>query len=41
MEAEDRISEAEDKMVEVNLAETKKEKESKEKMTTSGTSGTM
>ena len=39
MEAEDRISGVEDKMVEINEAERKKE-ESKEMMTTSGTSGT-
>ena len=39
MEAEDRISEVEDKMVEINEAE--KKKELKEMKTTSGTSGTM
>ena len=39
METEDRISEAEDKMVKINKAERKKE--SKEMRTTSGTSGTM
>ena len=39
MEAEDRISEVEDKMVEINEAERKKE--SKEMKTTSDTSGTM
>ena len=38
-ETEDRISEVEDKMVEINEAERKKE--SKEMMTTLGTSGTM
>ena len=40
MEAEDRISGVEDKMVEINEAERKKE-EPKEMRTTSGTSGTM
>ena len=40
-ETEDRISEVEDKMVEINEAERKKEKESKEMRTTSWTSGTM
>jgi len=39
MEAEDRISEVEDTMVEINEAERKKEL--KEMRTTSGTSGTM
>ena len=40
METEDRISEVEDKMVEINEAERKKEKRIKKKMrTTSGTSG--
>ena len=39
MEAEDRISEVEDKMVEINEGERKKE--SKEMRTTSGSSGTM
>ena len=39
MEAEDRISEVEGKMVEINEGERKKE--SKEMRTTSGTSGTM
>ena len=39
MEAEDRISEGEDRMVEINEAE--KTKELKEMRTTSGTSGTM
>ena len=38
-EAEDRISEVEDRMVEINEAE--RNKELKEKRTTSGTSGTM
>ena len=38
-EAEDMISEVEDKMVEINGGE--KKKESKEMRTTSGTSGTM
>ena len=38
-ETEDRISDVEDKMVEINEAERKKE--SKEMRTTSGTSGTM
>ena len=41
MEIEDRISEEEDKMVEINEAERKKEKESKEMRTTSGTSRTI
>ena len=43
MEAEDRISEVEDKMVEINEAKRKKKKkkESKEMRTTSGTTGTM
>ena len=42
MEAEDRISAVEDRMVEINEAERKKEKkELKEMKTTSGTSGTM
>ena len=39
MEAEDRKSEVEDKMLEINEAERKKEL--KEMRTTSGTSGTM
>ena len=39
MEAEDRISEVEDRMVEINEEEKKKEK--KEMRTTSETSGTM
>ena len=38
-EREDRISGVEDKMVEIN--ETERKKESKEMRTTSGTSGTM
>ena len=38
-EAEDRISEVEDRMVEINEAE--RQKELKEKRTTSETSGTM
>ena len=41
METEDRISEVEDKMVEINEEERKKKKESKEMRTTSGTSGIM
>ena len=42
MEAEDRISAVEDRMVEINEAERKKEKkELKEMRTTSETSGTM
>ena len=41
MEAEDRISEVEHKMVEINEAERKKGKRTKKIMTTSGTSGTM
>ena len=42
METEDRISEVEDKMLEINEVEGKKKKEeSKEIRTTSGTSGTM
>jgi len=42
MEAEDKISEVEDRMVEINEAKRKKEKkELKEMRTTSGTSGTM
>ena len=42
MEAEDRISEVEDRMLEINEAEGKKrKKELKEMRTTSGTSGTM
>ena len=41
MEAEDRISEVEDRMVEINEAERKKKKELKEMKITSGTSGTM
>ena len=40
-ETEDRINEVEDKMVEINEAERKKKKESKEMRTTSGTSGTV
>ena len=40
-ETEDRINEVEDKMVEINEAERKKEKESIEMRTTSGNSGTM
>ena len=40
-EADERISEVEDKMVEINEAERKKEKRIKEMRTTSGTSGTM
>ena len=40
MEAEDRISEVEDRMVEINETERKK-KELKEMRTTSETSGTM
>ena len=39
METEDRISEVEDKMMEINGTERKKE--SKEMRTTSGNSGTM
>ena len=41
MEAEDRISEVEDKMVEINEREEKTKKELKEMRTTSGTSGTL
>ena len=41
IEAEYRISELEDRMVEINEAERKKEKELKEMRTTSETSGTM
>ena len=41
MEAEDRISEVEDRMIEINEAERKKEKELKEMKTTSETSRTM
>ena len=41
MEAEDRPSEVEDRMVEINEAERKKKKELKEMRTTSETSGTM
>ena len=42
MEAEDKISEVEDRMVEINEAKRKKEKkELKEMRTTSETSGTM
>ena len=37
-EAEDRISEVEDRMVKINEAERKKEKKMKEMRTTSGTS---
>ena len=40
-ETEDRISEGEDKMVEINESERKKKKELKEMRTTSGSSGTM
>ena len=40
-EAEDRISEVEGRMVEINEAERKKKKELKEMRTTSETSGTM
>ena len=40
-EAEERISEVEDKMLEINEAERKKEKRLKEMRTTSGTSETM
>ena len=40
MEAEDRISEVEDKMVEINEAERKKKKKRKEMRTISETSGT-
>ena len=40
-EAEDSISEAEDRMVEINEAERKKEKELKEKRKTSEISGAM
>ena len=39
MEAEDRISEVEDRMVEINEAQ--REKKSKEMRTTSGSSATM
>ena len=41
MEAEDRISEVEDRMVEINEAERKKKEELKEMRTASETSGTM
>ena len=41
METEDRISEVEDKIVEIMKQKGKKKKESKEMRTTSGTSGTM
>ena len=41
METEDRISEVEDKTMEINEAERKKRKESKEMRTTSGSSETM
>ena len=41
METEDRISDVEDRMVEINEAERKKKKELKEMKITSGTSGTM
>ena len=41
MEAEDRISEVEDRMVEINETERKKEKKLKEMRTTSETCGTM
>ena len=40
-EADVRISEVEDRMVEINEAERKKKRESKEMRTTSGTPGTM
>ena len=40
-EAEDRISEVADRMVEINEEEREKEKEFKELITTSETSGTM
>ena len=40
MEAEDRISEVEDRMVEINESERKKENELKEMRTISETSGT-
>ena len=41
MEAEDIISEVEDRMVEINESERKKEKKIKEMRTTSETSGTI
>ena len=41
MEAEDRISDEEDRMVEINESERKKEKKLKEMKTISETSGTM
>ena len=41
MEAEDRISEVEDRMVEINESDRKKEKRLKEMRTISETSGTM
>ena len=41
MEAKDRISKIEDRMVEINESERKKENELKEMRTISGTSGTM
>ena len=41
MEAEDRISVVEDRMVEINETDGKKKKELKEMRTTSETSGTM
>ena len=41
MEAEDRISEVEYRMVEINESERKKKNELKEMRTISGTSGTM
>ena len=41
MEGEDRISEVEDRMIEINEAERKKEKKLKEMRTISETSGTM
>ena len=41
MEAEDRINEVEDRMVEINATERKKKKELKEMRTTSETSGTI
>ena len=41
MEAEDRISEVEDRMVEINESDRKKEKRLKEIRTISETSGTM
>ena len=41
MQVEGRISEVEDRMVEINETERKKKKKIKEMRTTSGTSGTM